>query len=124
MLTFSAIKFLLYLNSYIVYLQFLLLFLLLNTVNSYDHSVQAIVWFLARWSATYLMPPAENKGNASSDNHKGKHHKKVLLDFCEVDNQGKAVLDIIINIAMTIFISYPGEKDLQVCKVEQPFLIV
>ncbi|KAF3653866.1 hypothetical protein FXO38_15444 [Capsicum annuum] len=82
-------------------------------INSYDHSVQAIVWFLARWSATYLMPPAENKGNASSDNHKGKHHKKVLLDFCEVDNQGKAVLDIIINIAMTIFISYPGEKDLQ-----------
>ncbi|XP_047267899.1 exportin-4 isoform X2 [Capsicum annuum] len=75
--------------------------------------MEAIVWFLARWSATYLMPPAENKGNASSDNHKGKHHKKVLLDFCEVDNQGKAVLDIIINIAMTIFISYPGEKDLQ-----------
>ncbi|KAM3305993.1 exportin-4 isoform X1 [Capsicum chacoense] len=75
--------------------------------------MEAIVWFLARWSATYLMPPAENKGNASSENHKGKHHKKVLLDFCEVDNQGKAVLDIIINIAMTIFISYPGEKDLQ-----------
>ncbi|XP_059282378.1 uncharacterized protein LOC132036141 isoform X2 [Lycium ferocissimum] len=75
--------------------------------------MEAIVWFLARWSATYLMPPDENKENASSDNLKAKHHKKVLLNFCQEDNQGKAVLDLIIHISMTSLISYPGERDLQ-----------
>lgn len=85
-------------------------------VNSYAHSVQAVVWFLARWSATYLMPPDESKESASSDNHKAKHHKKVLLNFCGEDNQGKAVLDLIIRIVMVALISYPGERDLQVCR--------
>ncbi|CAN4115669.1 unnamed protein product [Withania somnifera] len=101
--------------GYMVYLQFLVMFFHVthSWLNSYNHSVQAIVWFLARWSATYLMSPDENKGNASSDNHKAKHHKKVLLNFCEVDNQGKAVLDLIIHISMTALISYPGERDLQ-----------
>ncbi|XP_055828191.1 uncharacterized protein LOC129896345 isoform X2 [Solanum dulcamara] len=75
--------------------------------------MEAIIWFLARWSTTYLMPPDENKGSASSDNHKPKHHKNVLLNFCEEDNQGKAVLDLIIHISKTTLISYPGERDLQ-----------
>nr|XP_009769597.1 PREDICTED: exportin-4 isoform X3 [Nicotiana sylvestris] len=75
--------------------------------------MEAVVWFLARWSATYLMPPDESKESASSDNHKAKHHKKVLLNFCGEDNQGKAVLDLIIRIVMVALISYPGERDLQ-----------
>ncbi|XP_016499839.1 uncharacterized protein LOC107818350 isoform X6 [Nicotiana tabacum] len=75
--------------------------------------MEAVVWFLARWSATYLMPPDESKENASSDNHKAKHHQKVLLNFCGEDNQGKAVLDLIIRILMVALISYPGERDLQ-----------
>lgn len=69
------------------------------------------------------MPPDQNKGNASSDNHNVKHHKKVLLNFCQEDSQRKAVLDLIIHISVTTLISYPGEKDLQVCKVEQPFVV-
>ncbi|KAK4726924.1 hypothetical protein R3W88_031841 [Solanum pinnatisectum] len=75
--------------------------------------MEAIVWFLARWSTTYLMPPDENKGSASSDNHKAKHYKKALLNFCEEDNQGKAVLDLILHISKTTLTSYPGERDLQ-----------
>lgn len=62
------------------------------------------------------MPPDESKENASSDNHKAKHHQKVLLNFCGEDNQGKAVLDLIIRIVMVALISYPGERDLQVCR--------
>nr|XP_010314128.1 exportin-4 isoform X2 [Solanum lycopersicum] len=75
--------------------------------------MEAIVWFLARWSTTYLMPLDENKMSASSDDHKAKHHKKVLLNFCEEDNQGKAVLDLILHISKTTLTSYPGERDLQ-----------
>lgn len=69
------------------------------------------------------MPPDENKGSASSDNHKAKHYKKVLLNFCEEDNQGKAVLDLILHISKTTLTSYPGERNLQVGKVEQPFVV-
>lgn len=69
------------------------------------------------------MPLDENKMSASSDDHKAKHHKKVLLNFCEEDNQGKAVLDLILHISKTTLTSYPGERDLQVGEVEQPFVV-
>lgn len=71
--------------------------------------VQAVIWFLARWSCTYLMPPEENRELNS---------RKVLLGFFGQHNQGKLVLDIIVRISMTALVSYPGEKDLQVCVKE------
>ncbi|XP_051116281.1 uncharacterized protein LOC127241331 isoform X2 [Andrographis paniculata] len=72
--------------------------------------MEAVVWFLARWAATYLMPPAESRGNKGSYN---QHSTNVLLSFCGENNQGKIVLDIIIRISLTTLVSYPGEKDLQ-----------
>ncbi|KAL2549191.1 hypothetical protein Fot_10721 [Forsythia ovata] len=81
--------------------------------------MEAVVWFLARWSSTYLMPPEENKGNKSgcvnySDAQlRSEHSKNALLSFFGEYNQGKLVLDIIIHISLTTLVSYPGEKDLQ-----------
>lgn len=81
---------------------------------------QAVIWFLARWSATYLMPPKDSQGNNSTvEEHKEaqlhlQNSKKMLFQVFGEHNQGKVVLDIIVNIAMTTLVSYPGEKDLQV----------
>ncbi|XP_024025186.1 exportin-4 [Morus notabilis] len=66
--------------------------------------MEAVIWFLARWSSTYLMSPEENADLNSS---------KVLVEFFGQHNQGKPVLDIIIHISLTALVSYPGEKDLQ-----------
>ncbi|XP_015875571.2 uncharacterized protein LOC107412327 isoform X1 [Ziziphus jujuba] len=66
--------------------------------------MESIIWFLARWSCTYLMPPEENRDMNS---------RKVLLGFFGQHNQGKPVLDIIVRISLTALVSYPGEKDLQ-----------
>lgn len=68
-------------------------------------TLQAVVWFLARWMSTYLMIPEETGE---------KHFQNPLLSFYGENNQGKVVLDIIIRISSSIFVSYPGEKDLQV----------
>lgn len=66
--------------------------------------MEAVIWFLARWSSTYLMSPEENTDMNS---------RKVLVGFFGQHNQGKPVLDIIIRLALTTLVSYPGEKDLQ-----------
>lgn len=78
-------------------------------------SMQSIIWFLARWSRTYLMS-SDGIGEKILDS--GHHHehssKKTLLCFFGEHNQGKLVLDIIVRIAFITLTSYPGEKDLQV----------
>lgn len=51
------------------------------------------------------MPPEDTDTNS----------RKVLANFFGLHNQGKLVLDIIIHISLTALVSYPGEKDLQVC---------
>lgn len=66
--------------------------------------VQAVIWFLARWSCTYLMSPEESRDSTT-----------VLLKFFGQQGQGKLVLDIIVRISLTALVSYPGEKYLQVC---------
>lgn len=66
--------------------------------------MEAVVWFLARWMPTYLMIPEETGE---------KHIKNALRSFYGENNQGKVVLDIIIRISSSTFVSYPGEKDLQ-----------
>ncbi|XP_021863776.1 uncharacterized protein [Spinacia oleracea] len=72
--------------------------------------MEAVIWFLARWSRTYLMCP---EGYGRSDPDQLQHSKKALLDFFGGHNQGKHALDVIVRISMTTLISYPGEKDLQ-----------
>lgn len=80
---------------------------------------QAVIWFLARWSATYLMPPKDSlENNSTVEEHKEaqlrlENSKKMFQVFGE-HNQGKVVLDIIVHIATTTLVSYPGEIFLQV----------
>ncbi|KAK6145319.1 hypothetical protein DH2020_022139 [Rehmannia glutinosa] len=77
--------------------------------------MEAVVWFLARWSSTYLMPPERSGENKSSyeNCNETQHSTNALLSFCGENNQGKVVLDIIIRISLSTLLSYPGEKDLQ-----------
>ncbi|RDX59766.1 Exportin-4, partial [Mucuna pruriens] len=76
--------------------------------------MESIIWFLARWSRTYLMS-SDGIGEKILDS--GHHHehssKKALLCFFGEHNQGKLVLDIIVRISLITLASYPGEKDLQ-----------
>ncbi|XP_061366360.1 uncharacterized protein LOC133309585 isoform X2 [Gastrolobium bilobum] len=76
--------------------------------------MESIIWFLARWSRTYLMS-SDGIGEKILDS--GYHHehssKKALLSFFGEHNQGKPVLDIIVHISLITLTSYPGEKDLQ-----------
>ncbi|KAJ8760582.1 hypothetical protein K2173_015249 [Erythroxylum novogranatense] len=80
--------------------------------------LEAVIWFLARWSHTYLM--AEEFGDinfCSGQGHEAQFRqlqsRKALLSFFGEHNQGKVVLDIIVRISVTTLMSYPGEKDLQ-----------
>lgn len=80
--------------------------------------MEAIIWFLARWSSTYLMPSNEmNKGirsqNVLESNLQLEEFGLVFLHLFGEHNQGKHILDIVVRIAMTTLVSYPGEKDLQ-----------
>lgn len=63
------------------------------------------MWFLARWMSTYLMIPEETGDKIS---------KNALISFYGENNQGKVLLDLIVRISSSTFVSYPGEKDLQV----------
>ncbi|KAK8698165.1 hypothetical protein V6N13_114291 [Hibiscus sabdariffa] len=76
--------------------------------------MEAVIWFLARWSHTYLMPLEET--NCLSNDYQQHHSvnsKKALLSFFGEHNQGQVVLDIIVRISVMTLVSYPGEKDLQ-----------
>lgn len=81
--------------------------------------MEAVIWFLARWSSTYLMVPEEcredncNSGYDHESWLQSQHSRKALLSFFGQYNQGKPVLDVIVRISMMTLISYPGEKDLQ-----------
>ncbi|KAI8556163.1 hypothetical protein RHMOL_Rhmol05G0230600 [Rhododendron molle] len=78
------------------------------------HNLKAVIWFIARWSRTYLMPPEET---TSSGDHtpylQPQNSSKAWLTFFGEHNQGKLVLDIIVRISKATLVSYPGEKDLQ-----------
>ncbi|XWS57760.1 hypothetical protein CRYUN_Cryun09bG0200800 [Craigia yunnanensis] len=77
--------------------------------------MEAVIWFLARWSHTYLMPLEEASCHLSHDyehQHQSIHSRKALLSFFGEHNQGQIVLNIIVHISMMALISYPGEKDL------------
>nr|XP_043632793.1 exportin-4 isoform X2 [Erigeron canadensis] len=79
--------------------------------------MEAIIWFLSRWSGTYLMTTGEMQSNRNFVNEgmllQMQHSRKALLSFSAEYTHGKTLLDIIVRIALTTLISYPGEKDLQ-----------
>ncbi|CAN0830600.1 xpo4 [Linum grandiflorum] len=77
--------------------------------------MEAVIWFLARWSCTYLL--SEEIGE--SDLHLLQNSRKTLLSFFGEYNQGKIVLDIIVRVSVTTLTSYPGEKDLQALTCSQ-----
>lgn len=84
--------------------------------------MEAIIWFLARWSSTYLMPSAEsisNNNRSVHDHDLQLQQSRLCCSFCCDSTQGKLVLDLIIRISMTTLISYPGEKELQVLTCQQ-----
>ncbi|KAH9602259.1 hypothetical protein KSS87_015420 [Heliosperma pusillum] len=76
--------------------------------------MEAIIWFLSRWSRTYLMP-SEGSGTSASSYvpEPLQHSRKALFDYFGEHSQGKFILNIITRVSMTALISYPGEKDLQ-----------
>ncbi|KAL1350471.1 hypothetical protein HN51_014532 [Arachis hypogaea] len=76
--------------------------------------MESLIWFLARWSRTYLMSSDGNGDKILDSGHHPEHSsKKALLSFFGEHNQGKPVLDIIVRVSLVTLISYPGEKDLQ-----------
>lgn len=81
--------------------------------------MEAVIWFLARWSSTYLMLPEEGGDKSSRSQNdcepqlQSEHSRKTFRGFFGEHNQGKVVLDIVVRISMTTLVSYPGEKDLQ-----------
>ncbi|KAK5813731.1 uncharacterized protein LOC108469923 isoform X1 [Gossypium arboreum] len=77
--------------------------------------MEAVIWFLARWSHTYLMPLEEANclSNDYQQQHQSINSRKALLSFFGEHNQGQVVLNIIVRISTMTLMSYPGEKDLQ-----------
>ncbi|KAJ8499807.1 hypothetical protein OPV22_010359 [Ensete ventricosum] len=81
--------------------------------------MEGVIWFLARWVDTYLMPIDAAKGQLGISGHDEglqqhpQSSKKVLLSFAGQHSQGEIILDTIIRISMTTLTSYPGENELQ-----------
>ncbi|KAK9140443.1 hypothetical protein Scep_010124 [Stephania cephalantha] len=81
--------------------------------------MEALIWFLARWSNTYLMPHETARGSncsqvVNNDRQQDiKFSRNVLIGFCGEHDQGKYVLDVILRISLMTLISYSGEKALQ-----------
>ncbi|KAH7691116.1 Nuclear transport receptor exportin 4 (importin beta superfamily) domain-containing protein [Dioscorea alata] len=74
--------------------------------------MEAVIWFLARWADTYVMPLDGTKGHICTP-HESQASKRVLHSFAGENDQGKLVLDTIIRISMVALSSYPGENELQ-----------
>ncbi|XP_074292806.1 uncharacterized protein LOC141619685 isoform X2 [Silene latifolia] len=75
--------------------------------------MEAIIWFLSRWSRTYLMPCEGSVTNPNNIPKPLRYSRKALFDYFGEHSQGKFILNIITRVSMTALISYPGEKNLQ-----------
>ncbi|PIA36376.1 hypothetical protein AQUCO_03400340v1 [Aquilegia coerulea] len=71
--------------------------------------MEAVIWFLARWSDTYVMPL--ESGNERQ--HMPQPSSIAVLNFCGEHDRGKSVLNVIVRISLISLISYPGENNLQ-----------
>ncbi|CAM8925883.1 unnamed protein product [Rhodiola kirilowii] len=93
--------------------------------------MEALIWFLARWSCTYLMPDHVNKDNHGNSVGAQQLHaqwtrsREALLSFFGEHSQGKYALDLIVRILLTTLMFYQGEKDLQAltCHMLLPALV-
>eukprot|EP01018_Ginkgo_biloba_P030182 Gb_04408 [translate_table: standard] len=81
--------------------------------------MEAVVWFLARWTDTYLMPPDAGRGPSCTPGQEGEKHqetqfgRKALLKEFGEEIQGKVVLGTLVRIANTTLTAWPGERNLQ-----------
>ena len=81
---------------------------------------QAVIWFLARWVATYLVPLDVSRGQVSRGEidsigtNGSQHSRKLLNSFAWENNQGELVLDFVVLISMLALTAYQGENELQV----------
>lgn len=80
--------------------------------------MEAVVWFLARWVDTYLMPLDVTRGQIDITGQGGQPNgpqlsKRVIFNFAGENDQGKLVVDLIIRISVITLTSYPGENELQ-----------
>lgn len=72
--------------------------------------MEVVIWFIARWSRTYLMSHEESKGNRYLQS---ENSTKTWPNYLRESFQGKFVLEIIVRISQMTLVSYPGEKELQ-----------
>lgn len=86
-----------------------------------------MVWFLARWVATYLVPLDTSMGNIKDTDSEGvvtngsQPSRKILQSFGWQNNQGDIILDSAIRISLMALTMYPGENELQVCHRRVPY---
>jgi hypothetical protein len=73
-----------------------------------------VIWFLARWVATYLVPLDVSREIDSMGKHGSQHSRKLLNSFAWENNQGELVLDFVVLISMVALTTYQGEIELQV----------
>ncbi|XP_042439550.1 exportin-4-like isoform X1 [Zingiber officinale] len=80
--------------------------------------MEAVIWFLARWVDTYLMPVDASKGQLRPSGHDEELNqvfqssKKILMNFAGQNKQGELILDIIVRTSITTLASFPGENEL------------
>ncbi|XP_051186487.1 uncharacterized protein [Lolium perenne] len=75
--------------------------------------MEAVIWFLARWVATYLVPLDVSREIDSMGKHGSQHSRKLLNSFAWENNQGELVLDFVVLISMVALTTYQGEIELQ-----------
>jgi hypothetical protein len=85
--------------------------------------MEAIVWFFGRWVDTYLMPADAGRGpNSTPSSNEGDQQQMsgiagsqlhpLIMAFGE-EGGGKAVLDVLVRVAVAALTAYPGERTLQ-----------
>ncbi|KAL6641078.1 hypothetical protein ACP70R_019259 [Stipagrostis hirtigluma subsp. patula] len=80
--------------------------------------MEAVIWFLARWVATYLVPLDVSRQVSGTDidsvgTNGTQHSRKLLNTFAWENNQGELVLDFVVLISMLALTTYQGENELQ-----------
>ncbi|KAL2619846.1 hypothetical protein R1flu_000051 [Riccia fluitans] len=99
--------------------------------------MEAIVWFFGRWVDTYLMPADAGRGpNSTPSSNEGEipgqianpgqfdGRNSLVVAFGEKGG-GKAVLEVLVRVAVTALTAWPGERTLQeiVCFQFLPALV-
>lgn len=81
--------------------------------------MEAVVWFFARWTGTYLMPHDAGRGPNCTPGQEGERHPETqlgrsgLLNVFGEEMQGKVLLGTLVRIAIMTLTLWPGERNLQ-----------